>query len=356
MIITDLGDPVDRILSYEALNRLPTVVGAIVVVDEESGVLAYELAQLVGPGRVRRFHDSLLAEREATRFLQQRSVDLKPASALDGEVLAGAGLVVMRLPKSLAALDDTAAAVATYATPEVVVLAGGRTRHMTHSMNDVLRRHFASVAGSLGRQKCRVLFADTPTGGVIDEPERVEHPDLGLTVCAYGGVFGGTAIDLGSRLMIGQFDQLPPAARLAVDLGCGNGVLSVALIRALPDVTVLAVDESRTAIRSTEATVVANDCRDRVQTRLADGLESVEDGSVDLIVCNPPFHRGTAKDTATAYAMIDAAGRCLRPGGELWTVYNAHLPYLRALRRAVGPTTVLVQDPRYMVSRSVRQA
>ena len=356
MIITDPGDPVDRILSNEARNRLASVRGAIVVVDDESGVLTHELSQLVGPERVRRFHDSLLAEREATRYLHERAADLEPATALDAGLLAGAGLVVMRLPKSLAALDETAAAVAAYAAPDVTLLAGGRTRHMTHSMNDVLRRHFGSVAGSLGRQKCRVLFAELPEGGEVSGPEQAEHPDLGLTLCAYGGVFGGTSVDLGSRLMLGQFDQLPRTARLAVDLGCGTGVLAVALTRVLPEVTVLAVDESRLAIRSTEATVAANDCGDRVRARLADGLEGVEDGSVNVIVCNPPFHRGTAKDTATAYAMIDDAGRCLRPGGELWTVYNAHLPYLRALRRAVGPTKVLVQDPRYVVSRSVRQA
>ena len=148
MIITEPGDPVDRILSYEALNRLPSALGAIVVLDEESGVLTHELALLVGPGRVRRFHDSLLAERETTRFLHERGADLEPATALDAEVLAGAGLVLMRLPKSLAALDETAAAVAAYAAPEVVLLAGGRTRHMTHSMNDVLRRHFGSWPGA----------------------------------------------------------------------------------------------------------------------------------------------------------------------------------------------------------------
>jgi 16S rRNA (guanine1207-N2)-methyltransferase len=51
--------------------------------------------------------------------------------------------------------------------------------------------------------------------------------------------------------------------------------------------------------------------------------------------------------------MFAAAGRALRPGGELWTVYNGHLPYLAALRRLVGTTRVVRQDPRYLVTRSV---
>ena len=52
-------------------------------------------------------------------------------------------------------------------------------------------------------------------------------------------------------------------------------------------------------------------------------------------------------------ASADAA-RALRPGGELWTVFNSHLPYLPALRRTVGSTTVLGQNPKYVVARSVR--
>jgi 16S rRNA (guanine1207-N2)-methyltransferase len=54
--------------------------------------------------------------------------------------------------------------------------------------------------------------------------------------------------------------------------------------------------------------------------------------------------------------MIGEAARTLVPGGELWTVYNSHLPYLRALRRLVGRTTVAGQNPRYTVTRSVQEA
>ena len=43
------------------------------------------------------------------------------------------------------------------------------------------------------------------------------------------------------------------------------------------------------------------------------------------------------------------------PSGELWMVFNSHLPYLPALRRVVGRTTVAGQNPRFTVTRSVRR-
>ena len=51
------------------------------------------------------------------------------------------------------------------------------------------------------------------------------------------------------------------------------------------------------------------------------------DGSVDLVVCNPPFHVGAAVVTTAADRLFAAAARVLRPGGELWTVYNSALRY-----------------------------
>jgi 16S rRNA (guanine1207-N2)-methyltransferase len=181
------------------------------------------------------------------------------------------------------------------------------------------------------------------------------HDDLGLTVCAYGGAFAGSAIDLGSRFLLGFVDRFPPAARRVVDLGCGTGVLSVAAARALPDSRVLAIDESWAAVRSARATAAANALASRIAVEQSDALQGVTDGSVELVLCNAPFHRGTARESATAFKMIDGAARALAPGGELWMVFNSHLPYLPALRRVVGRTAVAGRNPRFTVTRSVRR-
>jgi 16S rRNA (guanine1207-N2)-methyltransferase len=45
----------------------------------------------------------------------------------------------------------------------------------------------------------------------------------------------------------------------------------------------------------------------------------------------------------------------LRPGGELWAVYNSALRYKPVLGRLVGPTRVAAQDPKFTVTVSTRR-
>ena len=76
------------------------------------------------------------------------------------------------------------------------------------------------------------------------------------------------------------------------------------------------------------------------------------DASLNLIVCNPPFHRGTAKDCDPAVEMFTEAARGLNDGGEFWCVYNSHLPYKARLNELVGQTKVIDQNPKYTLTRS----
>ena len=69
-------------------------------------------------------------------------------------------------------------------------------------------------------------------------------------------------------------------------------------------------------------------------------------------MCNPPFHVGAAVHTGAALAMFRAAGRVLRPGGEMWTVFNSHLRYRAALRAAVGDTEQVGRNSKFTVTRS----
>lgn len=355
-----LADPVDGILLREAA-AVGVAEGPVAVLDDQSGALAAGLADLL-PGTEVRVSCDTLGEEEAVaaHISGLADVHLLPAVGADllgAEMLGGVRLVVLRLPKSLAALDEMAEAVARWADPSVVLLAGGRLKHMNRGMNDVLARHFGVVRASLGAQKSRVLVARQPV-----VPAGSRYPlvstdsELGLTVCAHGASFAGASVDLGTRFLLGFAGSWPTGARSVVDLGCGTGLLAVTAARTLPGATVLALDESRAAVLSAAATAAANGVGERVEVRRTHLLRGVPDRSVDLVLCNPPFHRGNTRDSTPAFEMIGEAARALRAGGELWTVYNSHLPYLRALRRLVGRTAVVGQNAHYTVTRSVQEA
>lgn len=329
-------DPVDRLLLDE-LGQLPS--GRIAVIDDDHGGLTAAVAEMAGSDVVAH-SDSLLSEGRVAATAVKTVPDLTAA-------LTGAHLVVLRLPKSLDALDEIARTSALVGAAGVRLVAGGRNKHMTPSMNEVLTASFDEVRASLGRQKSRVLHAASPRAVKQPWPRQRHHEGLDLTVHAHGATFAGTRLDAGTALLADQLHQLTDTEGTVVDLGCGTGVLAALLARRFADV--VAVDVSAAAVASARLTTSG-----AVDVRRADGLTDLADASVAAIVSNPPFHVGTAKDSTPTLEMIADAGRVLVPGGELMMVYNAHLPYLPRLKN-LGPTDILIRDRHYLVTRTVRE-
>ena len=262
--------------------------------------------------------------------------------------LAGVDLALARLPKSLAALDEQAASV--QGAPDVTFVGGARVKHMNLTMNEVLGKHFAAVSASLGRSKSRVLRAWGPESLETDWPKVRFHDDLGFAVAAHGATFGGTKIDPGTRLLLTALDGKGRVPGLeaddALDWGCGNGTISMWLARR--GVRVQARDVSWSAVAGTGIAAEVNGVA--VDATWGDGLDGYADASVNAIVTNPPFHQGVAKDTSDTLGMFDEAARVLRPGGQLWCVFNSHLPYRKELNARLGRTQVAAQDPHFTVT------
>lgn len=284
---------------------------------------------------------------------------------LEPELVAGARLVLMQLPRSLDALDESAWLIAAHASPDVKVIAGGRVKHMTPAMNDVLARHFEVVAADRGVGKSRVLRASGPKPhGAGDWPRRRRDRATGLVICAHGSAFAGTSVDIGTRLLLSVLDEIPEAA-LAVDLGCGTGAIATSYALAHPDAVVIASDQSAAAVASARATAAANGALAAggqasagaagVRVVRDDGLGAQPSGCADLVLLNPPFHSGAAVTDEIAPRLFADAARVLRKGGELWCVWNSHLRYRRGLERLVGPTRQIVRDAKFTVTASIRR-
>ena len=186
-------------------------------------------------------------------------------------------------------------------------------------------------------------------------PQQAELPDIGVRLVAYGSAFAGPKLDLGTRFLLGFIDEMSTSAKVAVDVGCGTGLLATVLALHRPDLQVIAADQSLAAVRSATATAAANNVADRLRVVRDDALDSMDEASADLVLCNPPFHSGAAVHAAAGIKLLEGAARVLRPGGELWTVYNSHLNYRAQLKQLVGPTRVAGRTSRYTVTSSVRR-
>lgn len=364
--------------------------GALVVIGDRHGALTLGAAALGARG-IRVFQDPLLGERALDANADRLGfAGVYARHPLGASLLAGAETVLLQLPRSLAELDEIAQAIARWARPDAVLLAGGRVKHMTRSMNEVLGRSFDEVTAGLAHQKSRVLTARSPRSAAeLGEPRFPvwgRDPDLPFAIAAFGATFGGATLDHGSRLLLCTLRDDPPCPvddlaadgltseppkRIVepradgliddppgriVDLGCGNGVLAVSAALAFPAARVIATDQSAAAVAATRLTAEAAGVADRVEIHRADGADAVPDGWADLILLNPPFHSGAAVHAGVAHRLIRSCARALAPGGELRLVFNSHLAYRPLIERAIGPTRQLARNATFTVLSAMRAA
>ncbi|MFA5606458.1 MAG: methyltransferase [Leucobacter sp.] len=336
--------------------------GELAVIGDRHGALTIGAAELLGARGIRTHQDPLLGERALARNAERLGLSgAYEAHALDADLLRGARVVLLQLPRSLDELHEIAWSIAQWAAPEVTVYAGGRAKHMTRSMNDVLARSFTDVTAGLGWRKSRVITATgaLPASGPAPSPRWGADPDLSFRIAAHGATFGGPTLDHGSRLLLSTLGRDAPggnAPRRAaprpsriVDLGCGNGSLAVFAALSWPEAQVIATDQSAAAVAATRLTAEAAGVADRVDVHRGDALEAVPDGWAELILLNPPFHTGATVHAGVAHRLIRACGAALVPGGEARIVFNSHLRYRSLIERTIGPVRELARNRTFTV-------
>lgn len=345
-------DATDELLVAQALAAGVAGTSITVIGDNYGAItLALTAAGLTG---IRVHQDLITGRRALARNAQKLEIAGYTDHELDADLLADTQLVLMQLPKSLAELDETAQAIARWAAPDVTVLAGGRVKHMTLAQNDVLARYFAGIQPQRAARKSRLIKAHslTPAPDAPTYPTQEQHGDL--TLCAHGGAFAGTRLDIGTRALLDVLDAIPGVSH-AVDLGCGTGALAAAYAMRHPDARVVATDRSAAAVRSARATMRANNLADQVTVTLDDAGSELTSDQAELVLLNPPFHLGNSVHEGAGQRLIAAAARLLREGGEVWTVYNSHLEHRRVLEALVGPTEQVHRTSKFTVTRSTKR-
>ncbi|MFK4111196.1 methyltransferase [Streptomyces sp. NPDC002176] len=362
-------DPRDRLRAWDAsdaylLRHLAEegveLSGDVVVLGDRWGALATALAA----HRPTQITDSFLSQ-EATRAnLARAGVGPGTVRLLTTQdpVPERVDVLLVRVPKSLALLEDQLLRLAPAVHAGTVVIGTGMVKEIHTSTLKLFERILGPTRTSLAKQKARLIFC-TPDPSLIrpDNPWPYGYalPDglgvaSGRPVVNHAGVFCADRLDIGTRFFLGHLPET--RGRRVVDLGCGNGVVGTAVALADPEAEVLFVDESFQAVASAEATYKANGVPGHAEFRVGDGLAGVASGSVDLVLNNPPFHSHQATSDATSWRMFTGAERALRPGGELWVIGNRHLGYHVKLKRLFGNCELVASDPKFVVLKAVKKS
>jgi len=132
-------------------------------------------------------------------------------------------------------------------------------------------------------------YFETPTGPEHRRQVRMRFWETEWMFTTAAGVFSADGLDLGTAVLLRE--SIPPAgaARL-LDLGCGYGVLAVALATACPSAIVDAVDVNGRALELTVANAEANAVGARVRPLLPEQADPLL--RYDEIWSNPPIRIG----------------------------------------------------------------
>lgn len=256
----------------------------------------------------------------AGRLLAEAGV---PSPAHDAEALAAYALGLDRLEWALAPEAADEGFTARYAA-----LVERRRR----------REPLQRIVGSAGFRYLTVVVADDV---FVPRPETE--------------VVAQVAVDEAARLSGGG------SAPLVVDLCCGSGVIGVSVAAEVPTARVVAVDSSMAAVAATRVNAAGAGARValRVEVRAGDACDPATlgdlDGTVDVLVANPPYippdavpqdpevrdhdpdlalYGGGADGLQVPRGVVRAAARLLRPGG-LFVMEHAEVQ-AAAVREVVG--------------------
>lgn len=168
-----------------------------------------------------------------------------------------------------------------------------------------------------------------------------------LVVADMPGVFSEGRLDEGTRMLLASIQKKPRSPVL--DFACGAGVIGAALLKQWPALDLTMLDVQWQAVAATQRTLAENGLKAHVVA--GDGLSGSE-GRFGAIITNPPFHSGLETDLNVVRQFLVQAKAHLLPGGVLWLVANAFLPYRDLLEEQFPGVVVAAEDRRFRVYRA----
>ena len=207
------------------------------------------------------------------------------------------------------------------------------------------------------RRRCRVLQAVIPE----EAPAlRAELANWRLVVTAtspdgaerrwvsYPGVFAHGRLDEGTQLLLDTLPAPSPGQR-ALDYGCGAGIIAAELLRRQPQARVDLLDNDALAIEAARQNVPQG------RAISGDGWRAVGQERYDLIVSNPPLHRGKAMEVGLLGDFVGGLEQHLARGGEAVFVVQRTAPTAKLLAAAGLTPEVEAENNRFRVWRVWRE-
>ena len=345
-------------------NNLLHEKSSILVMNDGFGGLSIPLNHL-HPAVVT---DSYLSTQAIIANLQENELDESVVTIIDSLLTPGqvtenlVDVVLIKLPKSLAMLEDQLHRIRPMLAKSTTIIAAGMTKHIHMSTMSLFEKIIGSTKTSLASKKSRLIFSQFDENLVTSDnpyPDSYELPyqldDVAINVSNHAAVFSQDKLDIGARFFI---ENLPVGThyKTIVDLGCGNGVLGLMAALKNQQAKIIFTDESYMAVESSINNFVSvfGETRD-AEFLQTDCLQGIEDDSVSLILCNPPFHQNNAISDNVAWQMFTESKAALENKGELWVIGNRHLAYHAKLKQIFGDCEVVASNNKFTLFKATKE-
>jgi len=289
------------------------------------------------------------------------------------EALSGSyAIVLIKIPKTLSLLEQQLSSLSHHINSDTIIIAAGMTKSIHSSTLALFEKHLGETTTSRATKKARLIFCKVDSKIIAAEAKTAESAELTATryfadpldseLISYANGFSRDRLDLGARAMMQAMNDntLPDAENIA-DLACGNGVLGLHALNAIgKDINkvdkqrcITFIDESYMAIAAAKENyqhIISDADKHKIVPSfvIQDSIKKPE-VNYDWIICNPPFHIGTAMDTYIANRMFQQSFIALQRTGQLWVVANRHLKYENQIKKIFKNAKIVLSNKKFVV-------
>ena len=355
-------DDVNPLLAWEAADEYllqqldeTEIRGPVLILNDTFGALSCALAEH-SPYSIGDSYLSELGTRENLRYngIAESSVTFLDSTA---DYPQAPGMVLIKVPKTLALLEQQLRAMRKVVTAQTRIIAGAKARDIHTSTLELFEKVLGPTTTTLAWKKARLINCTFSHPQLADAPQTLSWKleDTGWTIHNHANVFSRTGLDIGARFFMQHLPENLDGE--IVDLGCGNGVIGLSLLAKNPQANVVFVDESPMAVDSSRLNVETNlpEAFERCEFMINNALSGVEPFRFNAVFCNPPFHQKHALTDNIAWEMFHHARRCLKINGELYIVANRHLDYFHKLKKIFGNCATIATNNKFVILKAVKQ-
>jgi len=345
----------EYLINYVNENNLADKPHGLLIFNDNFGAIAANFTQ----SSVTTVSDSLVSKKGLEYNIEQNGLSLENISQLDSlaNLPDDITVVLYKIPKSKSLMIDQLLSIKAKYDQKLIFIAADKAKDIHSSTLKLFEKYLGTTKTSLAVKKARLVFSQLDNKQEFPSPFPTIWPldSTSFSISNHSGVYAREKLDIGARHFMKNLPDVK-AGTLVIDLGCGNGVIGLTVLAQQPAALVTFVDESYMAIDSAKTNISKNlpEQFEQCQFMVNDCLADVEPNSVDLILCNPPFHQQNATTDHIAWQMFRDSHRVLKKGGELRIIGNRQLGYHIKLKRLFGNEKLITSNEKFVTLSAIK--